>query len=82
MLRSKCYILRDGGHLGKFDSKSDEGIFMRYSSSSRAYKVYNKRTGKMMKSVDVVVDDDSLDATCDEEVPIEEINRTHSYRRI
>jgi hypothetical protein len=35
-----------------------------------------------MESMNVVVDDDSLDATCDEEVPIEEINRTHSYRRI
>jgi hypothetical protein len=75
VLRSKSYILRDREHLGKFDGKSDEGIFMRYSSSSRAYRVYNKRTGTMMKSIDVVVDDDSSDAPCDAEVPVEEINK-------
>jgi len=33
---SKCYILRDKENLGKFDPKSDEGIFLGYSSTSRA----------------------------------------------
>ncbi|XP_070019370.1 uncharacterized protein [Nicotiana sylvestris] len=41
----KCYVLNNGkDQLGKFDAKSDEGIFMRYSSQSKAYKIYNKRT--------------------------------------
>jgi len=31
-------------NLGKFDAKSDESIFLGYSTSSRAYKVFNKRT--------------------------------------
>lgn len=75
VLRSKCYILRDREHLGKFDGKSDEGIFMRYSSSSQAYRVYNKRIGTVMESINVVVDDDPSDAPCDEEVPVEEINK-------
>ncbi|KAJ9552693.1 hypothetical protein OSB04_016738 [Centaurea solstitialis] len=30
-------------NLGKFDSKSDDGIFLEYSSISRAYRVFNKR---------------------------------------
>ncbi|KAH9697748.1 hypothetical protein KPL71_023737 [Citrus sinensis] len=31
-------------NLGKFDPKSDVGIFLGYSNSSKAYRVYNKRT--------------------------------------
>jgi len=30
--------------LGKFDPRSDEVIFLGYSSHSKAYKVFNKRT--------------------------------------
>ena len=40
-----------------FDAKSDEGIFLRYSTSSRAYKVYNKRTKTIMESINVKIDD-------------------------
>jgi len=29
--------------LGKFDVKADNGIFLGYSLTSHAYKVYNKR---------------------------------------
>ena len=54
---STCYILRDREHLGKFDSRSDEGIFLGYSTTSRAYRVYNVRTKTMMESINVVVDD-------------------------
>jgi hypothetical protein len=48
---SKCYILRDRENLGKFDTKSDEGIFLGYSTNSRAYRVLNKRTETMMESI-------------------------------
>jgi len=44
--------------LGKFDSKSDEGIFLGYSTNSRAYRVFNKRTETVMESINVVVDDE------------------------
>jgi len=37
----KCWILRKGSNLGKFDDRSDEGIFLGYSSHSKAYKCYN-----------------------------------------
>jgi hypothetical protein len=33
---SKCYIKRDGYNLGKFHSKSDEGIFMGYSPNKKS----------------------------------------------
>ena len=41
----KCFILNnDKDNMGKFDEKSDEGIFLGYSLSSKAYRIYNKRT--------------------------------------
>ena len=40
---SKCYILNDRENLGKFDAKSDEGIFLGYSTTSRAYVGFSTR---------------------------------------
>ena len=57
VFRSKCYILNDQENLGKFDAKSDEGIFLSYSTTSRAYRVFNKRTKTVMESINVVIDD-------------------------
>jgi hypothetical protein len=57
---SKCYILRDRENQGKFDTKSDEGIFLGYSTNSRAYRVFHKRTETMMESINVVVDDEEV----------------------
>ena len=54
---SKCYILIDRENPRKFDAKSDEGIFLGYSTNSRAYRVYNKRTKMVMESINVVIDD-------------------------
>ena len=34
---STCFILKDRENVGKFDSQSDEGIFLEYSSTSKAY---------------------------------------------
>lgn len=52
-----CYILNDKEHLGKFDAKSDIGIFLGYSTNSSAYRVYNKRTKLVGDNVNVVFDD-------------------------
>ena len=54
---SKCYILNGRENLGKFDAKSDEGIFLGYSTNSRAYRVYNKHTKTVMELINVVIDD-------------------------
>ena len=53
---SKCYILNDRENLGKFDAKSDEGIFLGYSTTNRAYRVFNKRTKTVMESINVKID--------------------------
>ncbi|OAY23990.2 hypothetical protein MANES_18G120350v8 [Manihot esculenta] len=39
---------------GKFDSKTDEGIFLGYSISSKSYRVFNKRTLIVEESMHVI----------------------------
>ncbi|KAF7112502.1 hypothetical protein RHSIM_RhsimUnG0222700 [Rhododendron simsii] len=43
--------------LGKFDARSDEGIFVGYSTSSKAYRIFNKRTLVVEESVHVAFDE-------------------------
>ena len=56
---STCFILKDRENVGKFDSRSDEGIFLGYSSTSKAYRVYSKRTMNVMEIVNVVINESS-----------------------
>ena len=56
---STCFILKDRENVEKFDSRNDEGIFLGYSSTSKAYRVYNKRTMKVIETVNVVIDESS-----------------------
>ncbi|CAL8107783.1 unnamed protein product [Prunus armeniaca] len=57
---SVCYIYRDRENLAKFDTRSDAGIFLGYSLTSRAYRVFNKRTCTVMESINVVVNDTDM----------------------
>ena len=51
----KCYILNnEKENLGKFDEKVDNGIFLGYSLTSHAYRVYNKRLMTVEESIHVV----------------------------
>ena len=42
----------------KFDPRSDERVFVGYSSSSKTYRVFNKRTQCIEESIYVVFDED------------------------
>ena len=53
---SKCYILKDDRN-GKFDEKSDEVIFLGYSTRSIAYKCLNTNTNKVFESANVNFDE-------------------------
>eukprot|EP00253_Pinus_taeda_P017237 PITA_17237 len=55
---SKCYIKNTDENLGKFEPRADEGILLSYSPHNKAYKCYNKRLGKIVEIIDVVVDED------------------------
>jgi len=53
----KFYIKRNEDTLGKFESRTYEGIFLGYASGSSAYKWYTKRLCKLVDSSDVRVDE-------------------------
>ena len=65
----KCFVLNNGkDNLGKFDVKSDEGIFLDYSLTFKAFRVFNKRTLVVEESIHIIFDEsnppfrkDSLD---------------------
>ncbi|KAH9670880.1 hypothetical protein KPL70_017145 [Citrus sinensis] len=50
-------------NLGKFDPKSNVGIFLSYSNSSKAYRVYNKRTLVVEESMHVTFDETNPSST-------------------
>nr|GEY53528.1 hypothetical protein [Tanacetum cinerariifolium] len=54
---SLCYIVKDGENLDKMKEKGDECIFVWYSTQSRAYRVFKKRTRVIMKSIHVNFDE-------------------------
>jgi hypothetical protein len=53
----KCYILRKGSRLSKFEKNCDEGFLLRYSSNSKAYRVFNKIHGIIEEAYDVEFDE-------------------------
>ena len=70
---STCFIFQDRKNVEKFDYRSDEGIFLGYSSTSKAYRVYNKRIMKVMETMNVVIDESSNSGSekFSEEIPKE-----------
>ncbi|GKA54071.1 retrovirus-related pol polyprotein from transposon TNT 1-94 [Tanacetum coccineum] len=54
---SLCYIFRDGENLDNMKEKGDACIFVRYSTQSRAYRVYNKRTRVIVETIHVNFDE-------------------------
>ena len=58
---SEGFIHNNGKeNLGKFDIKSDEGIFVGYFSICKAYRVCNERTEFIEKSIHVVFDETNI----------------------
>jgi hypothetical protein len=74
---SKCFILIKRGRNSKFAPKDVEGFLLGYNSNTRAYRVFNKSTGLVEVSCDIVFDETNgsqveqvdLDEIDDEEVP-------------
>jgi hypothetical protein len=56
----KCYIFKKGTRLSKFKKKCDEGFLLGYSSTCKAYRVYNKTHG-IVEEVHDVEFDENLD---------------------
>ena len=47
----KCYIKREDGRMGKFDSCVDIGILVGYSSTRKKYKCYSLILNKVVESI-------------------------------
>jgi hypothetical protein len=74
---SKCFILIKRGRKSKFAPKVVEGFLLGYDSNTRAYRFFNKSTGLVEVSCDIVFDETNgsqveqvdLDELYDEEAP-------------
>jgi transposase InsO family protein len=74
---SKCFILVKRGRKSKFAPKAVEGFLLGYDLNTRAYRVFNKSTGLIEVSCDIVFDETNgsqveqvdLDELDDEEAP-------------
>jgi hypothetical protein len=74
---SKCYILVKKGKNSKFAPKAVEGFLLGYDSNTKAYRVFNKSSGLVEVSSDVVFDETNgspreqvdLDDVDEEDVP-------------
>ncbi|GJR37160.1 retrovirus-related pol polyprotein from transposon TNT 1-94 [Tanacetum coccineum] len=52
-----CYPKNDREDIGKLGAKGDIGFFIGYSANMCAYRVYNRRTTKIMETMNVTFDE-------------------------
>nr|GEZ90409.1 hypothetical protein [Tanacetum cinerariifolium] len=52
-----CYLKNDREDISKLGAKGDIGFFIGYSANSVAYRVYNRRTRKIMETMNVTFDE-------------------------
>ncbi|GKC86664.1 putative ribonuclease H-like domain-containing protein [Tanacetum coccineum] len=52
-----CYPKNDSEDLGKLKAKADVGIFIRYALAKKAYRIYNRRTRRIMETIHVDFDE-------------------------
>nr|GEW61523.1 retrovirus-related Pol polyprotein from transposon TNT 1-94 [Tanacetum cinerariifolium] len=52
-----CYPKNDREDIGKLGAKGDIGFFISYSADSCAYRFYNRRTKKIMETMNVTFDE-------------------------
>ncbi|GKB24154.1 retrovirus-related pol polyprotein from transposon TNT 1-94 [Tanacetum coccineum] len=52
-----CYPTNDSEDLGKLKAKEDIGIFVGYAPNRKGYRIYNKRTRRIMEKIHVQFDE-------------------------
>nr|GEZ71233.1 hypothetical protein [Tanacetum cinerariifolium] len=52
-----CYPTNDNENLGKLQPKADIGIFIGYAPSKKAFRIYNRRTRRIMETIHVDFDE-------------------------
>nr|GEY95320.1 retrovirus-related Pol polyprotein from transposon TNT 1-94 [Tanacetum cinerariifolium] len=52
-----CYPMNDSKDIGKLQLTADIGIFLGYAPSRKGYRIYNKRTRRIMETIHVQFDE-------------------------
>nr|GFB15616.1 retrovirus-related Pol polyprotein from transposon TNT 1-94 [Tanacetum cinerariifolium] len=52
-----CYPTNDGENVDKLQPKADIGIFIRYAPSKKAFRIYNRRTRRIVETIHVDFDE-------------------------
>ncbi|GJT72406.1 integrase, catalytic region, zinc finger, CCHC-type containing protein [Tanacetum coccineum] len=52
-----CYPKNDSENLGKLQPKADIGIFIGYAPTKKAFRIYNRRTRRIIKTIHVDFDE-------------------------
>ncbi|GJZ62203.1 putative ribonuclease H-like domain-containing protein [Tanacetum coccineum] len=52
-----CYPTNDSENLGKLQPKADIGIFIGYAPTKKAFRIYNRRTRRIIKTIHVDFDE-------------------------
>nr|GFB50980.1 retrovirus-related Pol polyprotein from transposon TNT 1-94 [Tanacetum cinerariifolium] len=52
-----CYPTNDSENLGKLQPKADIGIFIGYALTKKAFRIYNRRTRRIVKTIHVDFDE-------------------------
>nr|GFA14419.1 retrovirus-related Pol polyprotein from transposon TNT 1-94 [Tanacetum cinerariifolium] len=52
-----CYPTNDSEDLGKLQPTADTGIFVGYAPSKKGYRIYNKRTRRIMETIHAQFDE-------------------------
>nr|GEV88563.1 hypothetical protein [Tanacetum cinerariifolium] len=52
-----CYPINDNEDLGKLQPTADTGIFVGYAPSKKGYRIYNKRTRRIMETIHIQFDE-------------------------
>ncbi|GKC94763.1 integrase, catalytic region, zinc finger, CCHC-type containing protein [Tanacetum coccineum] len=52
-----CYPINDSENLGKLQPKADIGIFIGYAPTKKAFRIYNRRTRRIIETIHVDFDE-------------------------
>ncbi|GKF03734.1 retrovirus-related pol polyprotein from transposon TNT 1-94 [Tanacetum coccineum] len=52
-----CYLTNDSENLGKLQPKVDIGIFISYAPIKKAFRIYNRRTRRIIETIHVDFDE-------------------------
>nr|GFA43712.1 copia protein [Tanacetum cinerariifolium] len=67
-----CYLTNDSKNLGKLQPKADIGIFIGYAPINKAFRIYNRRTRRIVETIHV--DFDELTAMASEQSIIPQVD--------